>query len=134
MGRSGSIGSSTVRASQSWFFFRAVTTGPRSGLHVLEPEPVALAHHAAEGGRGEVRGAHQHVLLAVAVEEGAAGGRGPLGGGVGARRPGGLEALHPRGGEIAREHRPAAPRRGVHAPVVWGGAPRRSLAAHVVAG
>src|SRR5258708_20299848 len=79
MGRSGSIGSSTVRASQSWFFFRAVTTGPRSGLHVLEPEPVALAHHAAEGGRGEVRGAHQHVLLAVPVEEGAAGGPAPAG-------------------------------------------------------
>src|SRR5258706_8841186 len=98
MGRSGWIGSSTVRASQSWFFFRAVTTGPRSGLHVLEPEPVALAHHAAEGGRGEVRGAHQHVLLAVAVEEGAAGGRGLLGGGGGARGPAWLPARPPGGG------------------------------------
>src|SRR5258705_3680308 len=112
MGRSGSIGSSTVRASQSWFFFRAVTTGPRSGLHVLEPEPVALAHHAAEGGRGEVRGAHQHVLLAVAVEEGAAGGPGLLWVGGGARRPARLQARHQRGGEITRGYpapRPARP-------------------------
>src|SRR5258707_1431464 len=110
MGRSGSIGSSTVRASQSWFFFRAVTTGPRSGLHVLEPEPVALAHHAAEGGRGEVRGAHQHVLLAVPVEEGAAGGRGPLWGENGARRPPGVPALRPGGEGIAPGDRRPAPR------------------------
>src|SRR5258707_14019082 len=110
MRRSGSIGSSTVRASQSWFFFRAVTTGPRSGLHVLEPEPVALAHHAAEGGRGEVRGAHQHVLLAVPVEEGAAGGPGPAWGASGARGPSAVGARPPRGGGIATEHTAAAPR------------------------
>src|SRR5258707_15773559 len=109
MGRSGSIGSSTVRASQSWFFFRAVTTGPRSGLHVLEPEPVALAHHAAEGGRGEVRGAHQHVLLAVAVEEGAAGGRGSLWGGAGPGPPPRLSAARPGGGGAAPGPRAPAP-------------------------
>src|SRR5260370_37978854 len=110
MGRSGSIGSSTVRASQSWFFFRAVTTGPRSGLHVLEPEPVTLAHHAAEGGRGEVRGAHQHVLLAVAVEEGAAGGRGPRVGGGRGRRPAGVAALPPSAAGRSARARPAGPR------------------------
>src|SRR5258708_39469729 len=114
MGRSGSIGSSTVRASQSWFFFRAVTTGPRSGLHVLEPEPVALAHHAAEGGRGEVRGAHQHVLLAVAVEEGAAGGPRLLGGGGGAPAPPRPPALPPGVGGGAGDHRAAPPPRALH--------------------
>src|SRR5258705_8883142 len=127
MGRSGSIGSSTVRASQSWFFFRAVTTGPRSGLHVLEPEPVALAHHAAEGGRGEVRGAHQHVLLAVAVEEGAAGGRGPAWGGVWPPPPIGLEGLHPGGGGVAGGRPPPAPGRRGQASVGGGVAPRPLL-------
>src|SRR5258708_35635598 len=116
MGRSGSIGSSTVRASQSWFFFRAVTTGPRSGLHVLEPEPVALAHHAAEGGRGEVRGAHQHVLLAVPVEEGAAGGRGPPGGAGGARGAARLQAPRPGAGGIARGVPAGGARAGARAP------------------
>src|SRR5258705_12556383 len=109
MGRSGSIGSSTVRASQSWFFFRAVTTGPRSGLHVLEPEPVTLAHHAAEGGRGEVRGAHQHVLLAVTVEEGAAGGPGPLSGRAGPPDPAAGEGRHPGVGASSRVFPAPAP-------------------------
>src|SRR5260370_40199687 len=104
MRRSGSIGSSTVRASQSWFFFRAVTTGPRSGLHVLEPEPVALAHHAAEGGRGEVPGAHQHVLLAVPAEEGAAGVIAVFWGDGGPGRPLAVRVLDPGGGRVVRGH------------------------------
>src|SRR5258705_12334376 len=120
MGRSGSIGSSTVRASQSWFFFRAVTTGPRSGLHVLEPEPVALAHHAAEGGRGEVRGAHQHVLLAVAVEEGAAGGRGFVWGAARSAGPPRPEARAPGGGEGPADHPRPRPPRGAAALAVVG--------------
>src|SRR5262245_49126946 len=65
---------------------------PRSRLDGFEPEAVALAHDAPERRRGEVRDAHEGVLLAVAFEEGAPRGRGLLRVEVGPRHPVHLEA------------------------------------------
>src|SRR5689334_20751995 len=85
---------------------------------VREAEPVALAHDATERRRREMRGAHEHVALAVALEERAARGRRLLGIEVGARDPLGLEELHGRVDQVARDDAVRAARAEAYADVV----------------
>src|SRR6185295_10207240 len=101
-------------------------------LRVLEPEALTLAHHAAERGRWEVRGADQHVALAVALEEGAPRGRRLRRIVVRARHPLGFQALHRGVDEVAGDHRLHAPRADVHAHVI-GRMPGGGLEADLVA-
>ena len=75
------------------------------GRLVAEAEGVALTHDVAERRRGEVRGAHEHVALAVAVQERATRLGGLLGIEVGPRHPRELEELDGRMDEIARDDR-----------------------------
>src|SRR5262249_44894167 len=84
-----------------WTTPRTVMGGGSSALRVFEPEAVALAHDAAEGGRREVRGADEHVALAVALEESAPGGRGLLRIEIGPGHPLGLQALDRRVDQVA---------------------------------
>src|SRR5215470_9014731 len=95
-----------------------ISGGSSSALRVFEPEAVALAHDPAEGGRRKVRGADQHVTLAVALEEPAPGGRGLLRIEVGPGHPLGLQTLDRRVDQVAGDHRLGASGGHVHAHVV----------------